>query len=257
MTLRFLLYTLLLLYCTGSHAAEESPVVAVAANFSPVMQKLVDHFTVQTGQEIRVSTGASGTLVRQIEQGAPFELFLSADEDYVERLHAEGLTVDTGRIYAIGQLVLFIPNTSNQDTNQETRTLLRESVTGGSHKIAMANPELAPYGLAAKQVLERFDLWPMPKDQLILGENVGQTAQFALTGTIDAAFLPYSLAISVQLRNAGQFKLIPRDWHMPINQRMVLLKKAGTAARELYDYLSSEAAQTIIRDYGYAAPEER
>ena len=256
MIIRFLLYSLLLLFYTGLRAADAGPIVAVATNFTPAVEEIINHFAAETGVQIRISTGASGTLVRQIEQGAPFELFLSADEAYVERLDAEGLSVDAGRIYATGQLILFIPNTSKQDINQEIPTLLQQSVADKSYRIAIANPELAPYGHAAQQVLDRFNLWPLSKDQLILGENVGQTAQFALTGTIDAAFLPYSLAISEQLRNAGQFKIIPLDWYTPINQRMVLLKNAGSTAREFYNYISGKIAQQIIRSYGYEIPSD-
>ena len=210
-----------------------------------------------TGNDIRISAGASGTLFRQIEAGAPFELFLSADESYVQRLHEQGLTIDNGRIYAVGVLVLYIPHTSHLDYMQNTEGIIRQIALDKSCKLAIPNPELAPYGRAAQQVLNRFIITNGLQGQgrEIIGENVGQTAQFALTGTVDAAFLPHSLAITPPMQEAGHFEPVPAEWYHPIMQRMVLLKNAGTVAKEFYNYLGSTTAQQIIKKFGYTIPE--
>ena len=251
MFLRLLFCILLLLTHVQTRADNDSPIVAVAANFSPVLEEIITRFTASTGFKVRMTSGSSGTLVRQIEQGAPFELFFSADENYVIKLHEMKLTQDTGRIYAVGKLVLFIPELSRLDKMQDIDGILRQLASNKQYRIAMANPELAPYGLAASQVLSRFIDMNMLRERIIQGENVGQTAQFALTGSVDAAFLPYSLAITKKMQEQGNFELIPRDWYSPINQRMVLLNNAGNTARSLYSYINSDTAHRIIDKYGY------
>lgn len=249
------LLPVLLFCCTSARAAEKAPVIAVSANFTPVLQEIIKEFTARTGQEIRISTGATGTLVRQIEQGAPFELFLSADEEHVAYLRAQGLARDDGRIYAIGVLVLYLPSGTGLKVAAENAEILKQLFRNIKLRIALANPELAPYGLAAQQVLQRFGPWHMLQDRVVLGENVGQAAQFAKSGSVDAAFLPYSLAGEPALQEAGQFRIIAADWYAPIRQRMVLLNNAGTTAAALYEFISSEPAQQIIRKFGYNLPE--
>lgn len=255
--MKWIKYSVPFLFCillirTGT--AEEIPVIAVAANFVPVLEEIGNKFTALTDNHVRISTGASGTLYRQIEAGAPFELFLSADENYVQKLYEKGLTIDNGRIYAIGILVLYIPHTSGIDYMQNTDDIILQIVHDQSSKLAVANPDLAPYGMAARQVLGRFTNPDKLQGREIIGENVGQTAHYALTGTVDAAFLPYSLVISPQMRKAGHFERIPPAWYKPIRQRMVLTKNAGTVARAFYEYLSGNTAKQIIKKSGYSIP---
>jgi molybdate transport system substrate-binding protein len=237
-------------------ATEVSPVIAVAANFVPAVEAINKKFKTDTGHEVRISAGSSGALLRQIEQGAPFELFLSADESYALKLHELGHAQDQGRIYATGRLVLYVPRQSGLNIMQNLEDMLRQLVNEDGYKIAIANPELAPYGAAAEQVLNRYIPYAKLQGRMILGENVGQTAQFALTGSVDAAFLPYALAITPQLQESGHFELLPDDWHNPVHQRMVLLKNAGDVARKFYNYLSSEPARKIILESGYTLPAE-
>lgn len=245
---------LFLLFTCNPWAADDTPVVAVSANFSPALSEIVKEFTTRTGQKIRISTGATGTLVRQIEQGAPFELFLSADEEHIAYLQDKGLTQDNGHIYAIGILVLYLPHTTRLNIMADNTAILKQ-LYSQNFRIAIANPELAPYGAAAKQVLQRFGQWHMLRDRVVLGENVGQAAQFALSGSVDVALLPYALALDPDMQASGQFQIIAADWYAPIRQRMALLRNAGKAATELYEYLNSESAQQVIRKYGYALPE--
>lgn len=252
-------YPLLFLLCillTRQGIAEDIPVIAVATNFVPVLHEIGRKFTSLTGNQIRISAGASGTLFRQIEAGAPFELFLSANENYVQRLHDKGLTIDIGRIYATGILVLYIPYSSRLDYMQNTNDIIRQIVQDQSCKLALANPEIAPYGLAAQQVLARFTDPGKLQEREIIGDNAGQTARYALSGNIDAAFLPYSYAITPQMREGGHFERIPPEWYTPIRQRMVLMKNAGTVAMAFYEYLGSDPAKQIIKRSGYSIPEQ-
>jgi len=237
--------------------AGETVLVAVAANFAPVAEELGYRFTNMTGEPVKFSTGASGTLARQIRHGAPFQLFLSADEKYVDTLAREGLTVDKGRIYALGVLVLYLPWSSGLNRMQDIGDILKQLVAEGRFKVALANPAIAPYGLAARHVLDRFDKDNRLAGRMIIGENVGQAAQYALTDNVDAALIPYSLALNKDMQAAGNFEMIPADWYPPVRQRMVLLRSAGSAAKEFYQYLDSETARQVIRNYGYALPEQR
>ena len=254
MDCKYFLALILVICAANVRAAEDSPVVAVAANFSPALAEIVKDFTARTGKEIRISAGATGALVRQIEQGAPFELFLSADEEHITYLYDKGLTQGHGVIYAIGVLVLYLPQTTRLNIMAENADILKQMYNQRHLRIAIANPELAPYGLAAKQVLQRFGQWHMLQGRVVLGENVGQAAQFALSGSVDAALLPYALVLNPGMQSSGQFQIIAADWYAPIIQRMALLKNAGKTATELYSYLTSESALKIIRKYGYAPP---
>ncbi len=254
--IRAFIFTWFIACAPSASADETTPVIAVAANFAPAMEIINQQFKTDTGHEIRISAGSSGALIRQIEQGAPFELFLSADESYALKLHQIGIATDEGRIYATGRLVLYVPKSSRLNIMQNLDEMLRQLANEDRYKIAIANPELAPYGAAAVQILNRYTTIEKLQGRMVLGENVGQTAQFALTGAVDAAFLPYSLAITPKLQEAGHFELLPDDWHNPIHQRMVLLKNAGEIARKLYDYIASESARRIILEFGYTLPTE-
>ena len=254
--MRQLIFYLLLSFPLLSAANDESPIVAVAANFLPTLNEIVQVYKATTNQNVRLASGASGSLFRQIELGAPYDLFLSADEGYVEKLRQKGLTPDLGQVYAIGKLVLFIPERSRTNTSQELNKIIKQLVMNESLLIAIANPKLAPYGQAAKQVLGRFTQLHMLQKRLILGESVGQTAQFALTNSIDAAFLPHSLTIKNKIQSAGRSYLIPVDLYKPIKQRMVLLNHTSKPAQKFYDFLRSKKGRNIIAKHGYILPED-
>lgn len=254
MLLRLLFFSALIVLTIQAEADEKISIVAVSANFSPAFREIVDKFSTHTNYHIKTSVGSSGALVRQIEQGAPFELFISADEAYAGELYDKGLSDNTGRIYAVGKLVLFIPELSHINKTQDLDSIIKQIISDKTYRLAVANPDVAPYGQAAIQVLKRFTTIQMLKDRMVLGENVGQTAQFALTNSVDVAFLPYSLVISSQMNTSGHFEIIPDEWYKPINQRMVLLRNAAKPARELYKFMNSNEAKQIILKYGYSLP---
>ncbi len=234
--------------------ADESPVIAVAANFIDTANQLGNSYTRLTGNSLRFTSGASGSLVHQIINGAPFEMFLSADENYVVHLYKQGLTPDSGKIYAIGVLVLYIPYSTHLDSMRNINSILLQAISGPKYKIAFANPEIAPYGQAARQVIRRLTDTKNQKSQEILGENVGQTAQFALSGSVDAAFLPLSLALTDTMQESGHFETIPEDWYPALKQRVVLMNNAGMIARDFYRFLDTKDAHAIIVKSGYSLP---
>lgn len=232
------------------------PLVAAASDLQFALEEVLQRFTADTGIVARVTYGSSGNLARQISQGAPFELFLSADESYVESLASHGLTRDAGELYGIGRIALFVPHGSPLQADPQLDDLRRRLRDGTLGRIAIANPAHAPYGRAAEQVLRKLDLWEPLQDRLVLGENVAQAAQFASTGNVDGGIIAWSLALAPALRNRGQHALLPASLHAPLRQRMALLKGASPGAERLYAYLRSGAARAILARNGFVLPEE-
>lgn len=235
--------------------AADSPIVAAASSLNPALNEVRQSFEAETGRSIRLSFGSSGNIARQVIRGAPFELFLSADERYVHTLVERSLTVDRGAVYAVGRLVLFVTNDSPIRVDSELRDFERAVIDGTLKRLAIANPEHAPYGRAARQLLEAHDLWGRLERKLVVGENVSQTAQFAATGSVDAAILSYSMAFSPAVSRRGRFVLLPEKWHHPIRHRMVLLNGAGQIAVAFYSFLRGPTAGEILERYGFSTPQ--
>lgn len=254
-----LLVLLVLLAALGmiSVRAAEVPVVAAAANLTFVLPEIAAAFEAATGGQVKLSIGSSGNLARQIAAGAPYELFLSADEASVEFVVGKGRADGAGRVYAVGRLALFAPNGSPVGVDAGLAGLAKALAAGKLRRIAIANPELAPYGSAAREVLRRKGLWDALQGRLAIGENVGQTTQFALSGAVEAAFIPYAIVRAPILQGRGRAVLVPADLHATIRQRMVLLRNAGDTARAFYEFLQRPAAQAIFERHGFAVPEER
>lgn len=236
--------------------ASEAPLIAAASDLQFALAELADAFTRRTGQAVKLAFGSSGNFARQIRQGAPFEVFLSADEKYVRDLAREGLLRDEGALYAIGRIVLFVPRGSPltaDGTLADLRAALRD---GRLRKFAIANPEHAPYGRRAEEALRHAGLWDAIRPRLVLGENVSQAAQFATSGSADGGIIAYSLALSPRVSALGSYSLIPEQWHEPLRQRMALVRKAGPAAVRFYEFAQSPAARAILRKYGFVLPGE-
>ena len=250
----------LLLACWPSLASAGVPTVAAASVLQFALQEVAERFTDETGQAVRLNFGSSGNFRRQIAQGAPFELYLSADEAYVEALHAEGHTVDAGVRYAVGRLVWLQPAGRDDLPAEEAPLAAVEDAVArlqagdGRPRIALANPEHAPYGVAAQQVLEHAGLWTDMQPLKVLGENVSQAAQFALGGDARGGLVAYSLALAPALASRAEHVLIPEAWHAPLNQRMVLIEGAGETAQDFYAYLQRDEARQILADYGFSVP---
>ena len=234
--------------------ADAGPVVAAASDLKFVLDDIAQQFTHQTGHPLRISYGSSGNFFRQIVQGAPFELFLSADEDLVHQLHGQGLTEDTGALYGVGRLVLFATKGSPLKVDAALADLRAALADGRVRKLAIANPEHAPYGRAAQQVLERVGLWPAVQGKLVLGENVSQAAQFATSGSAQGGIFALSLALAPALQQVGSQVLLPEHLHSPLRQRMVLTRRAGPVAQQFYRHLQRDDARALLQRYGFALP---
>lgn len=235
-------------------AAAELPLVAAAADLQFALPDIAREFTRETGHAVRLVFGSSGNFRRQIEDGAPFELFLSADQSYVDALAREGRTVDAGVVYAVGRLALLVPKGSPIVADPELRGVARALADGSLRKFAIANPEHAPYGRAARQALQRAGLWQAIEPRLVLGENISQTAQFAVSGAAQGGIVAYSLVRSKALAGRGDYALLPSSTYDPLVQKMVLLKGAGSVARAFYRYLQGPAARAVLDRYGFEAP---
>ena len=235
--------------------AGEAPVVAAASNLQFALERIAAGFEAETGQSVRLSFGSSGNLTRQIRQGAPFELFLAADESYVRTLARAGLTRGEGSLYAVGRLVLFVPEGSPLAPDGSLDDLARALDEGRVRRFAIANPEHAPYGDRAREALHHKGLWDAIEPKLVVGENVSQAAQFAASGSAEGGIIPLSLALAPNVAARGEHAPIPEAWHSPLRQRMVLLEGAGPVAGAFYDYLQAPAARAIFDRYGYVLPE--
>jgi molybdate transport system substrate-binding protein len=235
---------------------EDAPLIAAASDIQFALDEIADRFTADTGQPVSLTFGSSGNFARQIQQGAPFELYFSADEDFVFRLADAGHTRDRGVLYAVGRIVLFTPHGSPLNPDEGLGNIGAALEAGTIRRFAIANPEHAPYGRAAEQALRRFGLWARLRPHIVLGENVTQAAQFAITGNSQGGIIAYSLALAPSVRERGRFALIPEDAHDPLRQRMVLTRRATPAAEKFYDYIQAEPARQILYRYGFVLPGE-
>ncbi|WP_425424920.1 molybdate ABC transporter substrate-binding protein [Shewanella insulae] len=249
----FVLASMLLLGVTPSWAAEV-PAIAAASNIKFALDKIAADFTQETGKRVRISYGSSGNFVAQLRHGAPFELFLSADDKYIYQLHKLGVTKSDGEIYAIGRLALAAPKRSPLSLDAELVGVKALLEKGGLKRFAIANPDHAPYGERAREALQHLGLWQPLQPHLIYGENVSQAAQFALSGSTDGGIVALSLAMAPQFRAASHYVELPSEWHSPMNQRMVLTPKAGETARAFYAYLSQAKARAVFLEFGFGLP---
>lgn len=240
----------------GETARQPAPAIAVAANVQVAVEEILADFRRATGRDIRVSYGSSGNFTRQILQGAPFELFVSADEAFVFQLADAGLTPDRGELYAQGRIVLFVPKTSRLKADATLDDLATALNDGRLKRFAIASPEHAPYGRAAQEALTGRGLWDAIRPKLVIAENIAQATQFASSGGADGGIVALSLALAPRVMELGTHVVLPAEWHAPLLQRMVLLNGAGETARALYDHLRSPEARAVFRKYGFLLPGE-
>ena len=243
-----LLWGLLLFFLCCTPVQAEVLHVAVASNFTEPMKQLVTNFEKESGHDLRVTFGASGKFYAQIKQGAPFQVFLSADQDKPERLQQEGLILADSRFtYAQGALVLWSAKPSFVDAKGQ---VLKQK---NFKHLALANPKLAPYGLAAIDVLNKMGLKKQLQAQFVQGENIAQTYQFVASGNAELGFVALSQVMRAGKITKGSAWVIPKSFYRPIRQDAVILARAknNTAARAFFTYLHSQEAQKIIQAYGY------
>ena len=244
----------LLLCCLSSALAGEVSVTA-ASDLQYAMKDIVTTFEAKhPGERVKVVFGSSGKAYAQIENGAPYDMYFSADIEYPRKLRKSGAAISDPRPYASGRIVLWATKKSGIDVSKGIDALHDPRVK----KVAIANPLHAPYGRIAKEVLERYRRYDRIKGKLVLGENIQQTAQFVHSGAADVGFVAYSLALAPALANEGSYFLIPASAHKEIVQGYVLLKPAaGNATAALFNtFIASPAAQAIFRKYGFTLPNE-
>ncbi|MEY8881863.1 molybdate ABC transporter substrate-binding protein [Donghicola sp. XS_ASV15] len=229
--------------------------IASASDLSFAISDLVDSFHASTGLEVRYALGATGNLSRQIRAGAPFEMFMAADEQFVLDLSRDGLTRDPGVLYAQGRISIITPESSELHPDPSLQGLATALERGTLGRFAIANPEHAPYGQRAQEALAHAGLWEAIQPHLVLGENVAQAAQFAVSGNTDGGIIAHSLALAPDLAARGRSALIPAEWHAPLLQRMVLIRDAGPVAEAFYTYVQSSEARRILSDYGFSLPQ--
>ena len=244
----------LLLVPAGPAAAGEPPLVAAAASLRHVFPALSRAWTDAGGVRPEVSFGSSGNLYRQIAQGAPFDLFLSADEELALKLVAAGATDGEGVVYGLGRLALLVPRHSRLALDPTLGDLARALDDGRLRRLAIANPAHAPYGRAAREALVRAALWPRLGDRLLLAENAAQAVQFALARAADGGIVPWALVLSERVSRDARHALLDAAMHDPVAHRMVLLARAGTQARALFEFLAGPKARGIFERSGLGAP---
>ncbi len=240
----------------ASAAAPSTPTIAAASDLKFVLDAIAAQYEKDTGQKVRLTYGSSGNLTRQLEQGAPFDIFLSADESLVADLANKGLTMDGGQLYAVGRIVLFSATPAVFTPDPQMNGLRSALADGRVRKFAIANPEHAPYGRAAQQALVATGLWASVAPRLVLGENVSQAAQFAASGNTQGGIFALSLALAPAFAGKGPYAVLPEALHQPLRQRMVLMRRASPEAHAFYRMLTQPAARQVFRQYGFVLPGE-
>ncbi len=236
-------------------AAERRPLqVAAASNLKDAIETVARSFEGENpGAEVRLTMGASGTFFAQLQNGAPFDVFLSADREYPARVVAAGLArPEDERVYAFGKLVAWLPPGSKVDLEGKGLAVLADP---GVQHVAIANPATAPFGRATVKALEAAGVYQAVKDKLVLGTSVAQTAQFATTQAADVAFIPYSLTFGKELA-AGKVVFVPVALYPRIEQSGVVLAASKEAAlgRRFLAFLTGEKGRAILARYGYGLP---
>lgn len=227
--------------------------VAAAADLQFAFHDLGAQFEKQTGIAVRVTYGSSGNFTTQIENGAPFDLFFSADVQYPQKLVSEGYA-EAGSLYryADGKLVLWVPNGSKIDLSKGMEALL----DSGIRKIAIANPKHAPYGRAAVAAMKSAGVYDKVEGKLVLGENISQTAQFVQSGTADVGMVALSLAVSPGMNSSGRYVEVPAMDYPAIEQGAAILKqsKQKVEAAKFLDFMKTPVAKQILEKYGFVVP---
>ena len=237
-----------------SRAIAEEITVAAAADLSFVFPEIAAKFQKDTGNAVKFSFGSSGNFLAQIQNGAPFDMFFSADIGYPKKLEAAGL-VEPGSLYeyAVGKLVLWVLSASTLDLHRGLVVLSDPSV----HKIAIANPEHAPYGRAAVAAMKHEGVYDQVNSKLVMGENISQTAQFVQSGNADIGLIALSLAIAPHLKEKGRYELVPTIDYPPIEQAAVIIKssKKKATAQQFLAFIKKPAMVSLMRDYGFVVPD--
>jgi molybdate transport system substrate-binding protein len=233
-------------------AFAQSATIAVAANMKDAFGDIALAFTASDKRAMRVVYGSSGNFTAQILNGAPFNLFIAADEHFPLELYKNGKTTDQGVVYATGKLAL-ISKKSSGIALADNKTEIARAIAK-ANKVAIAKPELAPYGKASVEFLKNEGLWELAKDKLVYADNIGLATTYVVTGAADIGFTALSLANSPEVSRDTNYLLLDNKLYEPIHQRMVLMKGAPQEAQNLYQFMQGAQAKSILQKYGYSTP---
>ena len=255
--MRNILFAIFIMFSAGLPLRAAEVLVAAASDLGFAVKDIITDFERTTGNKVRLSLGSSGTFEAQITNGAPFDVFLSADTAYPQELQKKGLVEpNTLFVYGVGRLVVWVPKNSPIDVEKlGIQGLLDPSV----RKIAIANPQHAPYGRAALSSLQHFGVYERIKSKLVLGENISQAAQFVQSGAAQIGIIALSIALSDSMRAAGKYWQIPLDTYPHMDQAGVILKQARQAAhldaaRAFTAALQSPKGRAVLERYGFSQP---
>ena len=224
--------------------------VAAAADLEFAMRDIGKQFQKETGKNVKLIFGSSGSFFQQIQNGAPYDMFFSANLDYPKRLEAAGLTL-TGSYYqyARGKIVVWVPKDSTLDLSAGLKALLDPNIK----KVAIANPQHAPYGQAAVSAMQKEGIYEKAKEKFVLGENISQTASFLMSGSADIGVIALSLALSPNMKDKGRYAEIPMGEYPPIDQACVILSssKESVLARQFLSYIKGTEVAKLLAAYGF------
>ena len=243
---------LTLLFVFAQSVGAQQTTVAVAANMKDAFAEIDAAFRATEKSQMRLVYGSSGNFAAQIMNGAPFNLFISADERFPLELYKQGKTEDAGIVYASGKLAI-ITKKSTETKSFDSKEVLTKAIQR-ANKIAIAKPELAPYGKAAVEYLKAEGLWELAKDKLIYGDNIGIATMYVITGGADIGLTALSLAKSPEVAKQTSYRLVDSKFYEPLKQRMVLMKGATPEAIDLYLFMQGNQAKLILQKYGYTTP---
>jgi molybdate transport system substrate-binding protein len=248
--IKSILSLLFISLCTATHA--QVTTIAVAANMKDAFFAIQKEFKAENKTDFRVVYGSSGNITAQILNGAPFALFISADESYPLELVKRKMTVDEGKVYAIGKIALLSKKSKGIALGNSKAELTK--AIKQANKIAIAKPELAPYGKAAVDYLKAEGLWDLVKEKLVYGDNISIATMYVASGAADIGFTALSLALAPGVMKDTEYLVLNPALYEPIQQRMVLMKNAPPDAVALYQFMQSPKAQAILRTFGYQIP---
>jgi molybdate transport system substrate-binding protein len=245
-------YILLLSFiCPGTSVAQDIPVIAVASNLSLPMTVIAEKFETVTGIPVRLTIGSSGNLASQIVQGAPYELYITANKKYIDLLIDREVHVIQYKPYLIGEIGMFIPNESQLFEKTSIDSVINALMFSNYRKIAIANPEHAPYGIAAIEVLHNAGIWALESIRVILADSVSLVIPYALSGNVDMAIIPYSFMLQDDMNQKGKYLAIPESYHTPLIQYLVELNNKNTYTQAFKYFLDNEISRDILKKYGY------